>query len=598
MFCSAPEHVSAMETISRGGWPFARELSTPSEYDRRPIRVNDRALRSSRGGSLMSTGPGIPPSGPSSRRSFSSGISEARMSSVLRPRVEHALAQATRHVLAAQRDDGSWLAVPAPRVTETALCTLALGHSPLSADGGAAARGRAWLAVSGTPQDHHPVAHAMETALLSLALGTSAPVDMSHPSFTDRALSARARLLQAVALHTGRVTIGGPGPDVLRGNLSAAVSDPGRLKRWTRVELWAAQTLVEASFGNHTGALRTARLIADQQAPEGDFFGNPVTTALAALALQAAAPGTAAARRCRAYLRKRQLPDGTWRFSTSDVWDTALTVRTFRGDAAFDRHGLPAAVAFLVAAQNADGGWPYRSGLESDNDTTASVLVALTGADGTSRATAVRAGLRHLAGQQTADGLWRTWQSAGDPPVDDVIAHVVVALDSHPGRHEVPLTAARGWLNDRFREQGRWHGGWYRGLPYATAEVLPALGTVVRAGGHPAARALAGARHPDGGWPAEAGGPSTPATTGLALTALDRGGVLDAAHWAAGLDYLLANQRADGTWPGVPLMYGPRPLLTQYPTHTHAFAAGGLFAGRRRLQAFGSPACACPCEGR
>lgn len=447
------------------------------------------------------------------------------MSSVLRPRVDRALAHATRHVLAAQRNDGSWLAVPA----------------------------------------------------------------------TDRALSARARLLQAVALRTGRVTVGGPGPDALRRRLSAAVSDPGRLKRWSRVELWAAHALVEASFGNHAGARHTARLIADQQSPEGDFFANPVTTAFAALALQAAAPGTAAARRCSAYLLNSQLPDGTWRFSTSDVWDTALTVRTFRGDAAFDRHGLPAAVAFLVAAQNADGGWPYRSGVESDNDTTGAVLVALAGTGGPNCTAAIRAGLRHLTQQQTADGLWRTWQSAGDPPVDDVIAHVVVALDSHPGLHEVSLTAARDWLSNRFREQGRWHGGWYRGLPYATAEVLPAFGAAaVHAGGHPAARALAGTRRPDGGWPAEAGGPSTPATTGLALTALDRGGVVDGEHWAAGLDYLLANQRTDGTWPGVPLMYGPRPLLTRYPTHTHAFAAGGLFAGRRRLRAFAGHACIGP----
>ena len=191
---------------------------------------------------------------------------------------------------------------------------------------------------------------------------------------------------------------------------------------------------METHFGDRTSARQAARRVADEQSPSGDFFANPVTTALAALALQAAAPGTAAARRCAEYLLTSQLPDGTWRFSTSDVWDTSLTVRAFHGAPAFDRHGLPAAVAFLVAAQNPDGGWPYRLGVESDNDTTAAVLIALDGASG-APGTTIRAGLRHLVRQQTADGLWRTWQSAGDPPVDDVVAHVVTALARHSGRH-------------------------------------------------------------------------------------------------------------------------------------------------------------------
>ncbi|MGW1377448.1 prenyltransferase/squalene oxidase repeat-containing protein [Streptomyces sp. NPDC002446] len=525
----------------------------------------------------MSTGRALP------------AVPDAHLSSALARRVQRALALATRHALSTQRDNGSWLATPAPRVTETALCTLALARSPHPGAGRAAERGRAWLTNGAAPQDHHPVARAMETALLSLALDSGGPIDLSHPSFADRALSARARLLQAIALHTGRPTRGGTGPDALRAELATAVAAPGRLKRWTRVELWSAHALVESHFGDQISARQAARTIADQQSPSGDFFGNPVTTALAALALQAAAPGAPATRRCAEYLLTGQLPDGTWRFATSDVWDTALTVRAFHGAPAFDGHGLPAAVAFLVAAQNPDGGWPYRLGVESDNDTTAAALIALGGVNGASGAPgrAIRAGLHHLARQQTADGLWRTWQSAGDPPVDDVIAHVVTALDRHSGRHGVQLTAARGWLGERLGEQGRWHAGWYRGLPYATAEVLPALGAAaLHTGGHPAARTLAETRNPDGGWPVEPGGPSTPAATGLALAALERGGLLGEEyedHWAQGLGYLVAAQRADGTWPGVPLMYGPRPLLTHFPTHTHAFTVDGLFAGQRRL---------------
>ncbi|MGG2460918.1 prenyltransferase [Streptomyces sp. RGM 3693] len=498
--------------------------------------------------------------------------------------MNRASALATRHLLTTQRDNGSWLAVPDPRITETALCTLALARSPIPGAARAAERGRAWLAAGAAPQRHHPVAHAVETALLSLALDTGETVDVSHPAFADRAFSARARLLQAVALHTARPARVGPEPTALRTRLAAAVAAPGRLKRWTQVELWSTHALVESHFGDQMSARRTARMIADQQSPSGDFFANPVTTALAALALQAAAPGTVATRRCAEHLITSQLLDGTWRFVSSDVWDTTLTVRVFRGAAAFDRRGLPAAVAFLVAAQNPDGGWPYRSGVESDNDTTAAALIALDGASG-APGTTIRAGLRHLAGQQTPDGLWRTWQSAGDPPVDDVIAHVVTALDRHSGRHRVPLAAARDWLTKRFAEQKCWHAGWYRGPAYATAEVLPALDAAAHEGGHPAARALAETRNPDGGWPVEPGGPSAPVATGITLAALERSGVLDDAYWLPGLGHLMDTQRADGTWPGVPLMYGPRPLLTHFPTQNHALAADGLFAGLRRLRA-------------
>ncbi|MCZ0971471.1 hypothetical protein O1L55_08285 [Streptomyces albulus] len=285
-------------------------------------------------------------------------------------------------------------------------------------------------------------------------------------------------------------------------------------------------------------------------------FANPVSTALRALALQAAAPGTATTRRCTEYLLASQLADGTWRFVSSDVWDTALTLRVFRGAADFDDRGAGRAVAFLVAAQNPDGGWPYRSGVESDNDTTAAALIALAGARGAPAST-LRAGLRHLADQQTPDGLWRTWQSAGDPPVDDVIAHVVTALDRHVDRHRVPVARQRDWLARRFAQQGRWHAGWYRGLPYATAEVLPAFDAAAHAGSHPPPGPSPRPATPTVVGPSEPGDPSTSVTTGLALAALERGGVHDATYGAQGLRYLLRTQRDDGTWPGVPLMCGP-----------------------------------------
>ena len=109
--------------------------------------------------------------------------------------------------------------------------------------------------------------------------------------------------------------------------------------------------------------------------------------------------------------------------------------------------------------------------------------------------------------------------------------------------------------------------------------VLAAIAEIGRALGpsHPLAHrgidALALAQREDGGWARCPGEASTPSATGLALTAVARRhpGRIDAA-----LTYLVETQRPDGTWPGTADMYGPRPLLSHFTTHTQAFVVGGI----------------------
>jgi squalene-hopene/tetraprenyl-beta-curcumene cyclase len=487
--------------------------------------------------------------------------------------LDRVLALATEHCVATQRGNGSWSADPDPRVTETALASFVLSRSTSGPARDAARAGRKWLRAA-APQKHHPVAEAIESSLRSMVLSGSAACDLAATA--GREWSARARLLRIVGLRADRDE-----GDGVSGAFRAEVerdceeASTARLKPWSHVELLAGCALLSRRFAEYDKAREYVLAVAGHQAPDGSFYGNPISTVLAFAAFDAVVPGGEPWLRALRWLLDSQHRDGTWRFCASDVWDTTLTMRAFQGLPLFDTRCWHGAVEFLLGVQNDDGGWPFKSSVESDNDTTAAAVIALASAG---MSDPVRRALTYLSERQTGDGLWRTWQFRDDPPVEDVVAHVVTALRSHSDSHHVPLAAAQRWLAERRSDRGRWTASWYRGLPYATSEVSQALSD--RPLVETAAKELAEVQNADGGWPAEPGEASTPSNTGLALATMLRGGVRDRRMWQGAVDYLLLSHRGDGTWPGQPEMYGPRPLLTHFPTHTQAFAVLGLRAAR------------------
>jgi squalene-hopene/tetraprenyl-beta-curcumene cyclase len=485
------------------------------------------------------------------------------------------------HCLALQGDNGAWKVLPDGRILETALAGYALAHTPGDRDRHAVARARAWIAAA-APQRHHSVAFAIEELLRRIFLEAGGTVDLTDHELGAPVMASRRTLLHTLALHAGLDVRASRSEAELRQRVAQEYErcTQLRLKQWSKAELMALHVLLQARAGHDAAVEAAGCALVEAQAQLAAFAFNPVSASLVYLALCVAAPGSEPWSTLRARLLADQQPDGTWRFCTSDVWDTSLIVRSFSDHPAFARAALPRALEFLRAAQNADGGWPFRSGVESDNDTTACVLLALHGTVQDERT--IDRGLEHLAGLQEATGLWRTWQFRDDPPVVDVVAHVVSALDAYADRHTIRTGPARQWLAEQVERRGRWSASWYRGAPYAIAEVGRALG--VR---HPlvlrAVDALAAAQHEDGGWAPEDGGASTASATGLALTALAE---RHPARVDRALQYLAGTQRADGTWPGTPDMYGPRPLLSHFTTHTQAFVVGGMMSalmhGRQR----------------
>lgn len=498
------------------------------------------------------------------------------------------LAKAVSYALGTQHDAGYWALVGHPRVFDTAIVAHALSRAP--AGGGTCARARAralaWLERA-EPQSHDKFVWTVETWLREVALYPAAPPRLpalpAPPA--DRALPHGRRTHLVKALGVSARCADADAQDVLRTAAAMLGADRGAcLKPWQRVMLLATEVIAISALGGEAPQATVRALEAEQSSTGALADPMPVVTALAYLALAAAAPERSSTRRALAALLRAQEPDGTWRFSCSfDVWDTAVMVRCLRHDPAFAAHACPSARDFLELAQGADGGWgtisvfPASLAAASDADTTGCVLLALEGTPQGHRVwPAARAYARR---RQTTEGLWATWQSADDAPDLDATAHMTAGVRAHDA-HAVDTGPARAWLRRAYRSHGQWTSTWYRFSSYGASEMAPAAGRHTPES-HDALRRLAEAQRPDGSWD------TSPPATGLALAAL-----ADAPWYEApgreqtatrATAFLVESQNGDGTWPaGEPFMYGPRPFPNFQPAQAHAWAAGGLCALLRR----------------
>ncbi len=359
------------------------------------------------------------------------------------------------------------------------------------------------------------------------------------------------------------------------------------LKPWHRVELAAMNALLSARAGDSVAVDESLADLRSAQCDDGSFCYLPVSTALALLALDLA-PRDQAFERCLASVLSAQQPDGSWVFTTNELWDTSILLRTFEDTSPVRGECAQRARTFLASNQCEDGGWGFRIGVQSDNDTASSALLALGKFEQFSRARARAAA--YLAGQQMESGLWRTWQDVSDDVSDDVLAHVVLALELCPETpSSIKLDRARQWLIDHCSSDHQWSGSWYRNQAYPVLEIAKALPAE-----HPlverALDALSQQQNRDGGWSSAAGAGSAKdersvaSATGLAVTALLSFAPDRVRAIVDGLAFLLESQRDDGSWSGVAEMLGPRPLVSHYQTQTHAFAASGVVLASRLLR--------------
>ncbi|HKF44939.1 MAG TPA: squalene--hopene cyclase [Thermoanaerobaculia bacterium] len=289
----------------------------------------------------------------------------------------------------------------------------------------------------------------------------------------------------------------------------------------------------------------------------------------------------------------------------SPVWDTALAVATLADSGVpGDDPRLHRAVTWLLDREvrvpgdwqrrmpkTAPGGWyfEYENEFYPDTDDTAEVLTALAAVrfpdekDEKRRRGAIERGVAWQIAMQNSNGGWPAFDRGCenevltfipfadhnamiDPSCDDITGRTLEAFDRlGVGRDDSCAPSARRaaeWLASRQESDGTWYGRWGCNYLYGTFLALRGLASAgydlseerfQRAGSW-----LRRHQNEDGGWgelprsydePGRKGvGPSTPSQTAWALLGLFCLGDGSSPSVRRGLDYLLRNQRYDGSW--------------------------------------------------
>ena len=231
------------------------------------------------------------------------------------------------------------------------------------------------------------------------------------------------------------------------------------------------------------------------------------------------------------------------------------------------------------------GGWffEYRNGFYPDTDDTAMVLMALArsgAAVGGEGAAAARRSLHWLMAMQNKDGGWAAFDrginhelltkvpfadhnAMLDPSCPDITARALEALGHYGQRVGMPYVDRALAFLERTQERfGGWIGRWGVNYIYGTWQVLTGLKSIGFDMRQPMVRRavawLQNVQQPGGGWgetcrsyddPSLAGqGTPTASQTAWALLGLLAAGEARSPEVQAGIHYLLATQRPDGSW--------------------------------------------------
>ena len=285
----------------------------------------------------------------------------------------------------------------------------------------------------------------------------------------------------------------------------------------------------------------------------------------------------------------------------SPVWDTAIACICLRESGLSEDHpALVKATEWLMAKEiRFRGDWAYKNPTGADPsgwafefnnrwnpdvDDTALVLLALRltpTTDPEKRERCFRRGLQWLLTFQCHDGGWAAFDkdctksimekvpfadhnAMLDPECADITARVLELLGYEGYSLDHPqIVKAIEYLKGQQEADGSWYGRWGVNYIYGTWQVLRGLREVGEAMDAPylqrARRWLESVQNTDGGWgercntyedPVFKGqGPSTPSQTAWAVMGLCAFADPQLPALVKGIEYLIATQDSDGSWP-------------------------------------------------
>ncbi|HWL54462.1 MAG TPA: squalene--hopene cyclase [Chthoniobacteraceae bacterium] len=322
----------------------------------------------------------------------------------------------------------------------------------------------------------------------------------------------------------------------------------------------------------------------------------------------------------------------------SPVWDTAIvSLAMLESGVAADHPAIQSAAVWLMEreirfagdwvhknpARVEPSGWvfEFNNKWNPDVDDTAMVLLALRLAkveDAAARDACLKRAITWLLTFQCKDGGWAAFDkdctksiletvpfadhnAMLDPECPDITARILELLghEGYPLDHPQVAVAVE-YLKRQQMEDGSWYGRWGVNYIYGTWQVLRGMKALKADMNEPwlvrGRDWLRRVQHPNGGWgercntyddPVFKGmGASTPSQTAWAVMGLCVFGDPHDPWLKAGVEWLLENQNADGTWTedeitgtGFPCVF-----YLQYDTYRNGFPLLALAAYRRLLE--------------
>lgn len=499
--------------------------------------------------------------------------------------LDAAIARGLRTLRTGQRGDASWAGVLSSSALATAIAIVALALVDAAAHRTRIANGRRWLLAAqhadggwGDATGDPSNINATSLAIAALAFTHPRAGEQDEPGLEDALTRARACLDG----FGGYAAVGDPARCTLSGPCRT-VSALAGIMDWQRIKLLRPEVILlpqrlRRTISTTFPAYLSISLLHSVKAPR---LPNTLPTY------------RRARRELLAWLARAQGPNGSFEES---AFLTSVIISCLTAAGEGDQPWLAPALAFVLASQRADGGWPIDRDLETfdtdlavfafeaaheavpqaeairvwllarqfdavcfptgarpggwawampagwpDTDDSSYTLLALLALGEPPESAAIQRGAGWLAWMQNRDGSWSTFVRNSSMPFDHacpyIVGHVLCALQAsgYLARHPSVLRRALAYLERAQRYDGSFGSVWFREATAGTASVLEALADCDLGASAMAARArahLVRSQNDDGGWSGLRGEAATAEETAWAVLALARGPASPATHAA------------------------------------------------------------------